>query len=229
MLASNNSNENQGLGEWAATLGGGLMLAYALRRRSWSSALIGAGGAALLYRGATGQNPAERVLQEVSQTADGIQVHKAVTIQRSPEDVYRFWRRIENLPRFMQHLKSVEALDDGRSRWEARIPGPLPLNWEARVVRDEPGEILEWETVAGSTVEHEGQVRFVPKDGGRATELHVTFSYLPPLGVAGAAVAQLFNAVTEQQIKEEIRNCKQLLEAGEIPTIEGQTSGRVSS
>jgi uncharacterized membrane protein len=216
--------------QWAPALGGGALLLYAAWRRSLSSPLLGAAGAALLYRGVTGQNPAEGLLEKVSEQAvTGIHVHKAVSIQRTPEDVYRFWRRIENLPRFMEHLKSVEELGDGRSRWEARIPGPVPLSWEARVVRDEAGEILEWETVADSAIKHEGQVRFIPKDGGQATELHVSMSYRPPLGVAGVAVAQLLNAVTEQQIKEEIRHCKQLLEAGEIPTVKGQPSGRASS
>ena len=192
--------------------------------------MLGAAGAALLYRGLTGRNPVAGMLEEVTDSAtNGIHVRRAVTIRRSPEDVYRFWRRIENLPRFMEHLKSVEDLGDGRSRWEAQIPGPLPLSWEARVVRDEPGEVLEWETLPDSTVAHEGQVRFVPADGGQATELHVSLSYRPPMGVAGAAVAQLFNTVTAQQIKEEIRHCKHLLEAGEIPTTEGQPSGRESS
>lgn len=227
MFEPANSSENRTGEKWAAALSGGALLFYALRERSWRSPLIGAAGAALLYRGATGRNPAAQLLEEASEgSLNGIEVHQALTIQRTPEDVYRFWRRIENLPRFMAHLKAVEEIGDGLSRWEARIPGPTPLSWEARLVRDEPGELLEWETTPDSTVMHEGQVRFKDRDGGTATELHVSLSYRPPLGVAGAAVAQLLNGVTEQQIREDIRRGKQLLEAGEIATTEGQPSGR---
>ncbi len=224
-LEPNNKGE-----QWASALGGSALLFLALRRLSWSSPLLGAAGVALLYRSATGQNPARELLDTVSQaTAEGIQVHRAVTVQRTPEDVYRFWRRIENLPRFMEHLEAVEELADGRSHWQARIPGPMPLSWDARLVHDQPGERLAWETLPDSTVEHQGEVRFVPIDEGRATELHVSLSYRPPLGAAGAAAAQLLNMVTEQQIHEDVRRSKQLLEAGEIPTTEGQPSGRMST
>lgn len=226
-------NDNNG-GHWAAALGGSALLAYALRRQSWSSPLLGAAGAALLYRGATGHNPVAQLVEKVSDvTSRGIEVHKAVTIRRTPEDVYRFWQRLENLPRFMDHLEAVETVADGRSRWQARMTGGIPLSWEAVTVRDEGPTssgtegVLEWRTEEDAAVDHYGQVRFVPKEDGKATELHIQMRYRPPLGAAGAAVAQLLNAVTEQQIKEEIRNCKHLLEAGEIPTVEGQPSGRV--
>lgn len=223
------TEDNRVREQWAAAAGGGLMLLFALRQRSWSGLLLGTAGVALLYKSATGDNPAERLLQEVGgHSADGIDVHRTVTIRRTPEDVYRFWRRIENLPRFMAHLESVEELGDGRSRWQARMPGPMPLSWEARIVRDEPGKVLAWETVEDSAVHHEGQVLFVPWQDGKGTELHVALSYHPPLGAAGKAVAQLFNTVTDQQIKEEIRRCKQLLETGEIATTEGQPSGRTA-
>ena len=220
--------EHNGKGaRWVTALGGGALVLYAMRQRSWTSPFVAAAGTALVYRGATGQYPAQELLEDVAETADkGIRVHKAVTIQRSPEDVYQFWRRLENLPRFMEHLTEVEDLGGGRSRWHARVPAGLPLSWEAVIVRDEPGRLLQWETDPDATVQHHGQVRFLPAMGDRGTELHVDMSYRPPLGVAGVAVAQLLNIVTEQQIKEEIRRCKHMLEAGEIPTVKGQPSGR---
>lgn len=228
------TRDDNGNRQWAAALGGSALLFYALRRQNWSSPFLGVAGVALLYRGATGHSPMARLVEEVSDvTRRGIEVHKAVTIRRTPEDVYRFWQRLENLPRFMEHLEEVEEVTEGRSRWKARMTGGVPLSWEAVTVRDEAPSasgsqgVLEWRTEEESAVEHYGQVLFVPKEDGKATELHVQMRYMPPMGAAGAAVAQLLNTVTEQQIKEEIRHCKHLLEAGEIPTIEGQSSGRV--
>lgn len=227
------TNDNGG-GQWAAALGGSALLFYALRQQNWSSPFLGAAGAVLLYRGATGHSPVARLVEEVDHvTSRGIEVHKAVTIRRAPDDVYRFWQRLENLPRFMEHLEEVEKMGGGRSRWKARMAGGIPLSWEAVTVRDEPPNasgsegVLEWRTGEDAAVDHYGQVRFMPKEDGNATELHVQMRYRPPMGAAGAAVAQLLNTVTEQRIKEEIRHCKHLLEAGEIPTVEGQPSGRV--
>lgn len=220
-------------GQWVAALGGSVLLFYALRQQSWSSPFLGAAGVALLYRGATGRPVAQLVEEIRDVTSRGIEVHRAVTIRRTPEDVYRFWQRLENLPRFMEHLEEVEELGDGRSRWKAHMTGGMPLSWEAVTVRDEAPDasgsegVLEWRTEEDAAVDHYGQVLFVPKEDGKATELHVQMRYMPPMGAAGAAVAQLLNTVTEQQIKEEIRHCKHLLEAGEIPTTEGQPSGRV--
>ena len=224
-------SENNGKGvRWATALGGGALVLYAMRQRSWTSPFVAAAGTVLVYRSTTGQYPAQELLERVTNTADsGIHVHKAVTIQRSPDDVYDFWRRLENLPRFMHHLHEVEDLGEGRSRWHARLPASMPVSWEAIIVGDEPGRLLQWETAPDATVQHHGQVRFLDAGGDRGTELHVDMRYRPPLGVAGAAVAQLFNTITEQQIKEDIRRCKHILEAGEIPTTDGQPSGRSKS
>lgn len=214
----------------APMVAGGLMMLYGLSKRSLGGGLLGAAGAGLLYYGATGRNPAQ-ALGEVtgkSSANEGVSVHRAVTINRSPREVYDFWRQLENLPRFMHHLESVEQLDERRSRWKARLLGGMPLTWEARITRDEPGEVLAWETVPGSDIEHFGHVRFQPAGADEGTQLYVEMSYRPPMGVAGEAVARLLNTITEQQIKEDIRRCKNILEAGEVPTVEGQTSGRAS-
>lgn len=224
---SKKTDEARNLGPMVA---GGLMMLYGLSKRSLGGGLLGAAGAGLLYYGATGRNPAKTITEVTgrSSATEGVRVHRAVTINRSPREVYEFWRKLENLPRFMQHLESVEQLDERRSRWKARMLGGMPLTWEARITRDEPGEVLAWETVPGSAVEHFGHVRFQPAGADEATELYVEMSYRPPMGVAGEAVARLLNTVTEQQIKEDIRRCKQILETGEVPTVEGQPSGRKS-
>jgi uncharacterized membrane protein len=220
-------SEGRNLGPMVA---GGLMMLYGLSKRSLGGGLLGAAGAGLLYYGATGRSPAQTISEVAGKSSakEGVSVHRAVTINRSPREVYDFWRQLENLPRFMQHLESVEQLDERRSRWQARLLGGMPLTWEARITRDEPGEVLAWETVPGSEIEHFGHVRFQPAGADEGTELYVEMSYRPPMGVAGEAVARLLNTITEQQIKEDIRRCKHILETGEVPTIEGQSSGRKS-
>jgi uncharacterized membrane protein len=126
----------------------------------------------------------------------------------------------------MSHLDSVTDLGAGRSRWEAHTPGGLPLQWEAEITADEPGQRLAWETLPGANLRHHGSVTFRPAIAAGETELHVEMTYAPPGGAVATAVAELLNGLTSQQVKEQLRACKQILEAGEIPTTEGQPRGR---
>lgn len=215
-----------GTGRTAPAIAGGLLLVYALGRRLWPSLVAAPLGGALVYYAATGRNPLVTLRTGGSLHGEGVIIHRAVTIRRAPEEVYDFWRRLENLPRFMSHLDSVTDLGEGRSRWEARTPGGIPMQWEARITADEPGQRLAWETLPGANVRHQGEVTFQPAPGDDETELHVEMAYAPPGGGVISAVAELLNAITSQQVKEELRACKQILEAGEIPTVEGQPSGR---
>ena len=205
---------------------GGLLLVYALGKRSWQSAVTAPLGGALVYYAATGRNPLITLRTGGSLHDDGVTIHRAVTIRRSPQEVYDFWRRLENLPRFMSHLDSVVDLGEGRSRWQAHTPGGLPLHWEARITVDESGRRLAWETLPGANVRHYGDITFRPTLTEGETELHVEMTYAPPGGAIASAVAELLNGITSQTVKEQLRACKQILEAGETPTVEGQPSGR---
>jgi uncharacterized membrane protein len=210
-------------------MAGGLLLVYALGKRSWQSVVAAPIGGALVYYAATGRNPLVTLRTGGALQDEGVTIHRAVTIQRPPEEVYDFWRRLENLPRFMRHLDRVTDLGEGRSRWEARTPGGIPLQWEARITADEPGRRIGWETLPGGNLRHYGDVRFRPAPAGAGTELHVEIAYAPPGGAIGSAIAELLNGITSQTVKEELRACKQILEAGEIPTVEGQPSGRAET
>lgn len=223
---TNGQRAQAGQPQPAIAAAGGLLLLYALWSRSWQSAIAGPLGGALLYFGASGRNPLITMRTGGALHDAGVTIHRAVTIGREPDEVYDFWRRLENLPRFMEQLDSVEDLGDGLSRWQARTPGGIPVTWEARLTGDEPGRRLAWETLPGANVRHEGSVTFAPAAADTGTELHVEMRYAPPGGAVTSAVAQLINGITAQQVKEELRRCKQLLEAGEIATVEGQPSGR---
>jgi len=152
--------------------------------------------------------------------AGAVRVRKAITVNRSPEEVYRFWRDFRNLSRFMKNVESVEPSGDGRSHWKAKGPAGTTIEWDAEIVNDEPARLLSWRSVGGS-VDNAGAVRFERGPGGRGTVVRVDMQYRPPAGAAGAAVAKLFGRDPAAQVLEDLRRVKALLETGEIPTAQG--------
>ena len=157
---------------------------------------------------------------------EGMHLKKSFTINRQPDVVYGFWRKLENLPQFMRHLESVEVIDDRRSRWRAKAPAGTTVSWEAEIVDDQPNERISWRSVEGSTVPNRGTVRFVPAPGARGTEVHVEIEYSLPGGQFTSMVAKLFGEEPEQQVADDLRRLKQLLEAGEIARSGGSVNLR---
>ena len=202
-----------------ALAGAAALVGYAARRRS-AIAVSGATAVALplVYRGATGRWPLEPSL------ARSVRVATAVTIRRSPEEIYDFWRRLENLPRFMRHLESVEEIDAHRSRWIARTPLGN-VSWEAEITDEERGNRISWRSVDGSQVDTWGRVELDQAAPGRGTLVRVEMSLQPPGGRAGRVAAALLQPVTEKEIGQDLRRFKALMEAGEIPTTQGQPHG----
>jgi uncharacterized membrane protein len=145
-----------------------------------------------------------------------IHVVRSITIKRPPEEVYRFWRALENLPQFMAHLASVEQMQDGSSRWRAHAPFGLQVEWTAEVTLDRPGEALAWRSLEGASVPNRGVVRFTPAPGGRGTEVCVELKYDPPSGALASAIAKLFGEEPGQQIAGDLRRLKQVLETGGV-------------
>ena len=146
----------------------------------------------------------------------GVHLRRSITVNRSPEEVYRFWRDFENLPRFMAHLEAVQVLDERRSRWVAKAPAGSKAEWDAEIVEDVPNQRIVWRSLAGSEVPNEGSVRFVPAPGGRGTEVHVELRYRPPGGRFAATVAKLFGEEPGQQVAGDLRRFKQVMELGEV-------------
>jgi len=151
----------------------------------------------------------------VEPLADGVSVRQSVTVQKTQEEAYTFFRDLENLPRFMWHLESVVE-ENGRSRWRAKGPLGTHIEWEAEVVEDRPGECLAWRSLPGADVPNRGRVVFRPAAGGRGTEIDVELSYDPPAGAIGAAFAKLFGQEPSQQVSADLRRLKQQLETGEV-------------
>ncbi len=153
--------------------------------------------------------------EKLQKLAQPIHVVRSVTINRAPEVVYQFWRKLENLPTFMAHLESVR--DDGESTlWRAKAPAGTTVEWRAEITIDRPNETLAWRSLEGATVPNRGVVCFKPAPGGRGTELIVELKYEPPGGAIGAAIAKLFGEEPGQQIAGDLRRLKQVLETGSV-------------
>ena len=146
----------------------------------------------------------------------GIHAKASCIVNRSPEEVYSFWRNFENLPRFMKHLESVRDLGNGRSHWVAKGPAGTKVEWDATIIADVPNEVITWRSLEDSDVDNAGAVRFEAAPGGRGTIIKVNLQYNPPAGVIGATIAKLFGEEPEQQVTEDLRRFKQVLEVGEV-------------
>jgi len=222
-----------------SAVGGGILALTGLKMRSLPGVLLAAVGGGLVYRGVTGHCHAYEALGvntaegETGPAAPedyyqrGIHVDVSMTIERTPWDLYQFWRNFENLPRFMEHLEAVSVTDEKRSHWVARAPAIAggKVEWDAEIINDEPNSLIAWRSLENANVDNAGSVRFVPGPEGRGTEVRVVIDYIPPGGRLGKWVAKLFGEEPTQQIREDLRRFKRLMETGEIPTTQGQPKG----
>jgi uncharacterized membrane protein len=156
---------------------------------------------------------------------EAMQARTAITIKRPVEEVYGFWRDFTNLPSFMIHLASVEAADNGHSHWTANAPAGKTVEWDAEVVDDKPNERIAWRSLEGSQVSTSGSVWFAPTLRNDGTEVRVELNYDPPGGALGKLVAKLFGEEPQQQITDDLRRLKQVLETGEVVRSEGSPEG----
>ena len=222
-------------------LGGSALVLFGLSRRHPLGLVPALIGGAMIVRGATLRHPSDETERGETPGAarrvsgpplplaalnQPIHVEKTITINRSPEELYAFWHDFANLPRFMQHLESVQVLDAGRSHWVAKAPAGASVEWDAEITADHPNTGLAWRALPESDVTNAGTVLFTPGPQGRGTEVRVTLDYQPPGGGLGAAVARLFGEEPSQQVMDDLRHFKEIMEAGEIPTTDGQPSGR---
>ena len=153
---------------------------------------------------------------QVQKLALPVHVVRSITINRSPETVYQFWRKLENLPTFMAHLESVQEEEIGTTLWRAKAPAGTSVEWRAEITIDRPNEQLAWRSLEGASVPNRGVVCFKPGPAGRGTELIVELKYEPPGGAIGAAIAKLFGEEPGQQIAGDLRRLKQVLETGSV-------------
>jgi uncharacterized membrane protein len=177
-------------------------------------------GAGLAYAAVkTIQSAADSIAREVH-------IETSIAIDKTPEELYAFWRDFKNLPLFMRNLESVTELDDRKSHWVAKSMGAATVEWDAEIYNEKANELIAWRSLENADVVNAGSVRFQKAPRGHGSYVRVAMNYNPPAGKLGATLAQLFGAEPAQLIKQDLRRLKQIMEAGEIATIDGQTSGR---
>lgn len=146
---------------------------------------------------------------------EGIKVENSVVVSRPVAEVYRFWRNLENLPRFMDHLESVTVVDENRSHWVAKAPAGTRVEWDAAIHNEIENQLIAWRSLPGADVNNAGSVHFTPA-GENQTEVRVVLSYEPPAGKLGAVMAKLMGEEPSKQVAEDLRRFKQVVESMEV-------------
>ena len=226
-----------------SAVGGGALVAYGIKRKDWVGALLGLIGGSLALRGATGHcqvydaldvDTREKSLLDLGKKqaqnwfGQETEIVKTVTINKSADELFGFWRNFENLPKFMDHLETVKVTDEKRSEWTAKAPLGSEVSWNAVITEETPNEMIAWTSFGDSDVENSGKVEFKPTVN-RGTEVKVTIRYQPPAGKIGAVAAYFLEEEPNTQVEEDLRRFKSLMETGLIMQIEGQPSGRAQT
>lgn len=212
---------------WVSLVGGGALAIWGLQRRTAGGLAAALAGGSLVYRGLSGHCPLYSAMGLSTAPArgpattipagQGCKVEETITIQRSPAELYQFWRNLENLPRFMCHLEAVHV-DGNRSHWVAKGPMGARVEWDAEIYNENPNEMIAWRSLEGAAVDSAGSVHFTAGPAGRSTEVRVVLKYNPPAGKIGAGIAKLLGDDPAQMIREDLRSLKQLLETSEMAT-----------
>ena len=196
-----------------SAVGGSLLVYFVTRRHKKESLLLMAGGY-LLYRAVSGKCPVTNALREGGRDhrPSNVNVRTQVTVNSPREEVYAFWRRLENLPLFMKHLESVDELSDTISAWKIRIPGGLgDVRWEAEIVKEVPDTELSWQSAPGASIENAGKINFSDAPSG-GTRIDVMITYRAPMGIVGERLSRLLTPVFRNMIEKDIEGFKHFIE-----------------
>jgi uncharacterized membrane protein len=155
-----------------------------------------------------------------------MELTSTTTVARPAGEVYDFWHDLDRLPTFMAHLDEVRPTGPRTTHWKATAPFDQTVEWDAQMTDDVPGQRIAWRSVDGSDVDNSGEVRFVSAPGGRGTEVHVTLRYDMPGGALGKALARYFGEEPSQQLDDDLRRFKQVMETGEVVRSDGAPEGK---
>ena len=209
--SQSNSNPWQ---RWGPLAGAGVLAVLAASKKSKTGVALALSGGLLAHYLTSGATTPKRFHAEAS-----------FALNTSPEQAYRVWRNFENFPLFMRHLQSVKTRGDRRSQWTAIGPLGREVTWEAEIIDEKINEWIVWRSLPGSDLSNTGSVEFRTAPGGRGTIVTAVMDYEPPAGALGRAFAIMLGKNPQFALREDLRRFKALVEAGEIPTIEGQPHG----
>jgi uncharacterized membrane protein len=198
----------------ASIAGGAALVAYGLRRRSRGGLSLATAGGSLILRGLSGWCALYGVLGidradsgEGKRGNLGVKVERAMLFDEPPEKLYTFWRDFRNLPTIMPNIEAVTVYPDDRSHWTVKGPAGTTLEWDAEIINDRPDELIAWQTIGGTRVDHAGSVRFERQPGDR-TLVRVSLQYNPPGGELAHMVTTLFGADPGERIEEDLMRLK---------------------
>lgn len=211
---------------WISAIIGGGLIYYGIRKRTQMGTLLALAGGNLVLRGVLGRsliykglgiNTAEKSISSAKKAIKqgNFTVEKSILIDRSPEEVYRFWRNFENLPRIMKHLKSVRSIDDRRSHWVAKAPAGVEIEWDAEITDERENRKISWRSLESSEIKNNGVVMFEPLSDNRATELRVYLEYDLPAGKIAKTFSKAFGKDPDKIVDEDLNRFKSLMETGE--------------
>jgi uncharacterized membrane protein len=216
---------------------GAMLTLLGISRRSIPGLVMAGIGGSLIYRAATGHCHLYEALgiDSNQRATDGappeayfnrsIQVSHSFSINRTPEDLYAYWRKLENLPSILSYLESVTVIDERKSHWVAKGPLDMSWEWDAEIINDEPNRLIAWRSLGNADVDNAGSVTFIGGPEGRGTEVKVTIDYIPTGGRFGQIIAKALGRDPSAEIREGLRDFKRFMETGETPTTEGQPRG----
>lgn len=225
----NTTKKNVGnIERWITTFAGLALAAYGLKKRSKSGWLSAAAGGGLLFRGLSGHsflydafgiNRANRTQNPIVSVphGEGIKIEHTISIHRPPEQLFHFWRNLENLPLVMKHLESVTVLDPEHSHWVAKAPAGQVVEWDAVIHNEIENELIAWRSIDGSEIDHAGSVEFIENATG-GTDVKIVLNYRPPAGKVGAIVAKILGEEPAKQIEEDLKQFKTMIEATPVTT-----------
>lgn len=217
--ATGSSKLNVGTTERIISVVAGTILGVFAARKfnSTTGKILAVAGVVLLKRGVTGVCEVNSLMNRntAHKRASAMEIESTLTIDKSRKEVFTFWRNLENLPRFMKHLKDVTVLDDQRSSWSAKLPGGVgKVSWEAVIEQEEENKLLCWTSLPGSTIDNAGEIQFADAAPGK-TEIRAKISYRLPAGDVGSVAGKMFNPVVEKMIKDDLVRFKSLIESGD--------------
>lgn len=214
---------------WAKSRVAGDVMDLALLARAASDRRSDRGRLALASTAVLGVTALDVIASRTHAPQVPVPIIETIAIKRSPEELYRFFRDVQNLPPVVRSLESVQALDANRSHWVARpLPG-VRLEWEAELAHDEPDRKLGWRVQDGSDLPHYGQLSFSALPGDRGTLVKLELEAVGGRTRAARKLAKALGDATGLRLKNDLRRVKQWLEVGEVATTEGQSSGRRSA
>jgi uncharacterized membrane protein len=189
---------------------GGILTLYGLTRRGAAGTVLSVLGLGLAARGVTNIDLGNIV--GLKKERNALRFHKTININAPVEELYQFWLQLENIPRFMTHVKEVKDLGNNRSRWTVEGPAGINVGWDAVITEKVPNELVAWESIQGEEIETAGKVRFRANPDG-STRMTIHLEYTPPVGVLGHVVASVFGKDPKRAMDEDLLRLKTQLES----------------